>query len=65
MNRLERFIYERVKAQPWLKDSIVMLYRAIFSIIPGKTVISKRPIKVRENYFFGFHDKCPWSGDNT
>lgn len=65
MNRLERFVYERVKAQPWLKDSIVMLYRAIFSIIPGKTVISKRPIKVRENYFFGFHDKCPWSGDNT
>lgn len=54
-----------VKTHPKLKDNIVNLYRRIFSLIPGKPVISDLPIITRENYFFGFHDKSPWSADNT
>ncbi|MFQ6676865.1 MAG: hypothetical protein ACE5D0_00975 [Fidelibacterota bacterium] len=65
MNVVEKYIYDMVKAYPELKDNIVNLYRRIFSLIPGDPVMTDLTIIVRENYFFGFHDKSPWSADNT
>jgi len=64
MNKLERKVYNFVKKYPQIKNAIVKVYQYLFSIIPGKTAISDIDIIVREGYFFGFHDKSPWSKDN-
>ncbi|MFQ6673553.1 MAG: hypothetical protein ACE5GH_02060 [Fidelibacterota bacterium] len=65
MNKGERFIYDRVKFHPHLKRFLTDNYQRLLSLVPRKDVVSTRPINVREGYFFGFHDKCPWSPDNS
>lgn len=64
MNLVERKVYNFVKNFPRLKYFIVRTYQIIFSLIPGRRVITKNEIIVREGYFYGFHDKSPWSHDN-
>ncbi|MEE9166769.1 MAG: hypothetical protein V3U24_04810 [Candidatus Neomarinimicrobiota bacterium] len=64
MKRFERFVYDRIKNRPALKRLIVRVYQRAFSIIPVDDLHSAFSIRVREGYFFGFHDKCPWSPDN-
>ncbi len=64
MNNLERFIYDKIKNNPWLKEKVVHVYQKLFSIIPTKAIQPKYEINVREGFYFGFHDKCPWSIDN-
>ena len=64
MNTLERHIYNLVRFSPKLKKSIVKVYQYLLSIIPQKRVKSDFQIMNREGYFFGFHDKSPWSPDN-
>lgn len=64
MNTLERYIYNKIRFSPKIKKSIVGLYQRLFSIIPIKKIQSDYNIVTREGYFFGFHDKCPWSPDN-
>lgn len=64
MTRIERYIYDLVRFFPTVKKSIVKVYQFLFSIIPQKPVKSDFQIIAREGYFFGFHDKCPWSSDN-
>jgi hypothetical protein len=65
MNFLERQVYDLVKRNPDLKNSLVDLYQRLFYLWPAG---QKRPgpgLIVREGFFFGFHDKCPWSVDQT
>lgn len=62
-NQIELFIYNLVKDNPKLKNFIRDIYQNILSIKPVTSVESKYKITARENYFFGFHDKCPWSDD--
>jgi hypothetical protein len=64
MNRLERFIYNRVKNNARLKNSIVITYQTLFALVPTKPLYTQYKVTTREGYFFGFHDKCPWSNDN-
>jgi hypothetical protein len=64
MNKLESFIYQVVKNNPKIKNLIRDLYQGLFSLIPGPREKSISPVTVREGYFFGFHDKKPWSADN-
>lgn len=64
MNTLERYIYNKIRFSPRIKKSIVDLYQRLFSIIPIKNIQTDYNVIVREGYFFGFHDKCPWSPDN-
>ncbi len=64
MNRLEKYIYNKIRFSPKIKKSIVKLYQSVFSTIPIKKIKSKYKITLREGYFYGFHDKCPWSHDN-
>jgi len=40
-------------------------YQRICDVVPVKSAVSRYSIAVREGYFFGFHDKCPWSQDNA
>jgi hypothetical protein len=64
MNSIERIVYNLVKKNPRLKTSIIWLYQRILSTLQTQTLISDYEINIREGYFFGFHDKCPWSANN-
>jgi hypothetical protein len=64
VNRLELFVYHRVKHNPRLKRVIAGAYRTAFALLPTPSVNSQYAVTARAGYFFGFHDKCPWSADN-
>ncbi|MBN1780881.1 hypothetical protein JW948_07140 [bacterium] len=63
MNRLERSIYNVLKENPALKNFIVDLYQRACYLIPSESIVPEELI-IREGFFFGFHDKCPWSANN-
>jgi len=65
VNKLELLVYNRVKTNPRLKRQIRDAYQRACDWIPVKRTVSAYEIQVREGFFFGFHDKCPWSSDNT
>lgn len=65
MKHFERIIYERVKQYPRLKKTVVDTYQLLFSLLPGAKSNTLYPIQIREGFFYGFHDKCPWSPDST
>ncbi|PRY82678.1 hypothetical protein [Alkalibacterium olivapovliticus] len=64
MNRLERTIYDLVKKNTKIKNAFRDSYQFILAVIPQKRIVSNYNIIEREGYFFGFHDKIPWSHDN-
>jgi len=64
MNIFERYIYNQIRFSPNIKKLIVYLYHRLFSIVPIKKIQTDYNIITREGFFFGFHDKCPWSPDN-
>ena len=64
MNSLERAIYDLLKNNPKLKNRIRDIYQLALSLVPVKRVTSKYPLVVREGYFYGFHDKIPFSADD-
>lgn len=64
MNKLELFIYNLVKNNPRLKRRIRDVYQRVCDLVPVKRTESAYLIETREDFFFGFHDKCPWSVDN-
>lgn len=65
MNRLELLVYNWVKTNPKLKRRIVGSYQRLMSLVPLPRQVCRVPITSREKSFFGFHDKCPWSWDNS
>ena len=64
MNKLESLVYQWVKNNPKIKNRVRDLYQALFALVPVAREQSVCPVTVREGYFFGFHDKIPWSSDN-
>jgi hypothetical protein len=65
MNKLESLVYQVVKHNPGIKNLIRDIYQALFYLIPVPYEQSVYPVIIREGYFFGFHDKNPWSSDNN
>jgi hypothetical protein len=65
MNKIERIVYDRVKKNVKLKNLIRNIYQYLLAIIPKKKMASEYEINTFEGYFFGFHDKIPWSSDET
>lgn len=65
MNKLESMIYNYVKDNPSLKQSIVNIYQTVLGFVPQKSVVSKLSILEREGYYYGFHDKSPFSRDGS
>jgi len=65
MLRVERAIYDFVKKNPRLKNSIKRVYQSAFDLIPSKPCVTDYKIKTREGAFFGFHDKVPFSPDDS
>ena len=61
MNKLELIIYNFVKDNPKLKQKIVDLYQNLLGVIPQKSIKSDFPFIERKGYFYGFHDKSPFS----
>ena len=64
MNKLELIVYNVLKRNANLKLRVRDIYQSLLDFIPVKEQISAYPITVREGYFFGFHDKSPYSHDN-
>ena len=65
MNKLESFVYNRVKNNYIVKNALRNLYQGFYDLLPNyPSRFSVNPI-VRENSFFGFHDCCPFSMDGT
>lgn len=65
MNKLELLVHNWTKTNPYLKDRVRDIYQRVLDFAPVKRTVSDYDIKTREGFFFGFHDKCPWSGDDT
>ncbi len=64
MNKLEAIVYDLVKSNPRFKNMIRNAYQLIMALIPVKKVVTDYQILNRPGYFFGFHDKIPFSVDN-
>ena len=64
MNKLESLIYQVLKHNPKVKELVRDIYQAMLYLVPVQREKSAYPVTVREGYFFGFHDKNPWSYDN-
>lgn len=64
MNKLEAFVYERVKNNYVLKDAIRNIYQGFYDLLPNyDSKFPSEPI-VLEDHYFGFHDVKPFSPDN-
>lgn len=61
MNKIETFVYQRVKNNYIVKNLLRNIYQGFFDVLPRQASwFSISPI-VREGYFFGFHDLDPFS----
>lgn len=65
MNRLEKFIYDCVKSSPVVKFALRNIYQSFYDMMPTPKNFSESEISYKEDYFFGFHDKSPFSADGT
>ena len=65
MNKLEAFVYQRVKNNYLLKDAIRNVYQAFYDLLPNYDSRFRHEPLVIEDSFFGFHDVKPFSRDNS
>src|SRR5437660_4396697 len=65
MNTIELAVYNLVKRNPRLKMGVRNAYQRICDVVPVKRAESAYEIIAREGFYFGFHDKTPWSADET
>ena len=65
MNKLEQVVHKIVGDYPFLRIPLVALYQKACSIIPSRDYELVGLESRHAGFFFGFHDKCPWSGDNS
>ena len=65
MNRLESFVYKRVKNNYIIKNLLRNIYQGVYDLMPNyESKFESNPI-VLEDYFFGFHDVTPFSEDSS
>jgi len=65
MNKLEQVVHKMIGDYPYLRIPLVAAYQRICSIIPSNNYEKTELLACLPGYFFGFHDKCPWSHDNS
>ena len=65
MNKIEKLVYDAVKKNQHLKAGIRNIYQTVFDLLPDKKNYSKNPIQAKEGFYFGFHDVCPFSHDDS
>ncbi len=61
MNKIENVVYNLVRKNPALKQTIRNLYQGCFDLLPRQKNYFSRPYQYKEGYFFGFHDITPWN----
>lgn len=61
MNLLERAVYRMVRDNEPLKKRLKVLYQGLCDLRPVPGVETRLPLSCRPGYFFGFHDKTPFS----
>src|SRR5690554_3969140 len=62
---MERKVYNLVKKNPKIKNNIRDIYQALlYYCFPTKKMQSKYKVITHVGYFFGFHDKIPFSIDD-
>lgn len=64
MNRIEKIVYNSIKNNPQIKDFVRDLYQVLLYCVPTVKIQTEYNIYTHEGYFFGFHDKIPFSADN-
>jgi len=64
MNRIERTVYNMVRDNIRLKRAIRDIYQSAFDVIPVPATRCDYPVAIRPGFFFGFHDKSPFSADD-
>jgi len=64
MNKLEAFVYQRVKNNYLLKNAVRNIYQGFYDLLPNYPSWFQNPPVVLEDCFFGFHDVTPFSRDN-
>ena len=65
MTKLERYLYDIVKKNTIVKNIVRDVYQGVFAIFAGKDSKYEGTLTIYPQSFFGFHDKVPWSGDNS
>lgn len=65
MNKIERFVYDAVKSNPAIKYFLRNTYQGIFDLLPHPKNQSLNEIDCKQDYFFGFHDRSPFSADDS
>ena len=61
MNKIESFVYNIVKSNPYLKFAIRNIYQSFMDLLPREKNFSINQIHSRKNFFYGFHDTTPFS----
>lgn len=64
MNKLEQLVYNSVKGNRLVKNTIRNIYQIVFDVLPRRKNFSINEIEVKEGHFFGFHDISPFSVDD-
>ena len=65
MNKIEKWVYNLVRNNPVLRQRIVDVYQGALRIVPQDRFRTALPVVIREGFFFGFHDKSPFSSDGS
>jgi hypothetical protein len=65
VNKIEQIVHNFVGEYPSLRIPLVAAYQRLFSVIPARNVETTLLQACLPGFFFGFHDKCPWSGDGS
>ncbi|VAW54779.1 hypothetical protein MNBD_GAMMA06-599 [hydrothermal vent metagenome] len=65
MNKLEQVAHKLIGDYPFLRIPLVALYQRACSVLPSKNFEVVDLEFCRPGFFFGFHDKCPWSYDGS
>lgn len=63
MNKIEKIVYDALKAHPQIKLFVRDLYQNVMDLIPDKPNYTAADTEVHEGYFWGFHDVSPISSD--
>ena len=63
LGKIESFVYNAVKRNTFIKNLLRDSYQLFFALAARKGYESKYKMVIRDNCFFGFHDKSPWSPD--
>jgi len=58
-------VYGLVKRHPGLKKVVKFLYQGAFDMLPREKEYFSGRFDFKEGYFYGFHDVCPFSSDDS